>query len=153
MIAPPVFDDVCGILSDMGDDPGVMDFVKLLIPDDMYGIMAVESNRYAQEYLNSHATLAPRSRFRRWTPVSEEEIKGFMAMTIAMGLVKQHSIADYWAKDEVVATPFFGSIMSRDRFMNITSFLHLSHDYQKRGEPGNNPIKTVVGSISHIYIY
>ena len=40
------------------------------------------------------------------------EMKAFLAMIIAMGLVSQENIQDYWSTDEVLFTPFFPQIMS-----------------------------------------
>ena len=33
-------------------------------------------------------------------------------------------LEDYWSMDEVVETPFFGTIMSRNRFELILKILH-----------------------------
>lgn len=49
------------------------------------------------------------------------EIKGFLAVIVAMGLVDQEDIRDYWSTEEVLSTPFFSQIMPRDKFMNIFS--------------------------------
>ena len=131
-----------GINMPLPDDPSIMDFVRIIIPDDMYGIMAMETNRYARDYLNCHATLRPSSRFRQWEDVSVSDMRAFVALTIAMGLVRQDELDDYWSTDEVVATPFFGSIMSRNQFENIMSFFRLAPDNlcPQRGEDGYNPI-------------
>ena len=69
-------------------------------------------------------------------------MKAFLAMIIAMGLVNQENIQDYWSTDEVLSTPFFPQIMSRDKFMNILSFLHLcdNDNYVPRGQAGYNPV-------------
>ena len=59
-----------------------------------------------------------------------------------MGLVNQEDIRDYWSTDKVLSTPFFSQIMSRDKFMNILSFFHLSDNdsYVSRGQAGYNPV-------------
>lgn len=57
--------------------------------------------------------------------MTSSEVKSFLAMIIAMGLVNQESIPDYWSTDEVLSTPFFPGIMSRDKFLNILVFFHV----------------------------
>lgn len=61
------------------------------------------------------------SRIRKWKDVSEGDIKIFLAHLIAMGLVRQSSIARYWEHADIVNTPFFGTYMSRNTFQNILS--------------------------------
>lgn len=46
-------------------------------------------------------------------------MKRFIAMIIAMGLVQHHDIQDYWSKDEMLETPFFGKTMPRNKFLLI----------------------------------
>ena len=33
-----------------------------------------------------------------------------------MGLIQHHTLQDYWATDEVLSTPFFATVMKRNRF-------------------------------------
>ena len=70
------------------------------------------------------------------------DIKAFLAMIIAMGLVNQENIQDYWSTDEVLSTPFFPQLMSRDKFLNILTFFHLcdNDNYVARGHAGYNPV-------------
>ena len=74
--------------------------------------------------------------------VTSGEMKAFLAVKIAMGLVNQENIQDYWSTDEVLSTPFFPQIMSRDKFMNILTFFHLCNNdnYIPRGQEGYNPV-------------
>lgn len=53
-------------------------------------------------------------------------MKAFIAMVIAMGVVKQQDIQDYWSTNEVIRTPFFGQVMARNRFLVIMAFFHLA---------------------------
>ncbi|XP_052269913.1 piggyBac transposable element-derived protein 4-like [Dreissena polymorpha] len=66
----------------------------------------------------------------------------FIAIIMAMGIVNQSNITDYWSRDPVCETPFFPSIMNRDRFLNLISCLHLANNelYVSRGQPGYNPL-------------
>ena len=89
--------------------------------------MARQTNKYARGTIGERDRLPQNSRFRSWPQdgVTPGEMKAFLAMIIAMGLVNQENIQDYWSTDEVLSTPFFPQIMSRDKFMNILSFFSL----------------------------
>lgn len=49
-----------------------------------------------------------------------EELKAFIGMNIAMGMLRLPQIRDYWAHNEILSTPWFPSIMPRDRFFFYT---------------------------------
>ena len=88
--------------------------------------------------------LSLNSRFKTWPEdgVTAGDIKAFLAMIIAMGLVNQENVQDYWSTDEVLSIPFFPQLMSRDKFLNILTFFHLcdNNNYVARGHAGNNPV-------------
>ena len=54
-----------------------------------------------------------------------EEVKAFIGMVLAMGLVQLTDIKDYWATHETLCLPFFRSIIRRDRFLQIYWMLHV----------------------------
>ena len=59
-----------------------------------------------------------------------------------MGLIQHHTLQDYWATDEVLSTPFFATVMKRNRFLLLLSFLHFNNNehYVKRGQDGYDPL-------------
>lgn len=59
-----------------------------------------------------------------------------------MGLVSQIDVSEYWTINPVIAIPFFLSVMSRDRFLLILTFLYLNDNknYLPRGSEGFNPL-------------
>ena len=108
--------------------------------------MARHTNKYARETiasLRARERLSPNSRFSTWPEdgMTPNDVKAFLAMIVAMGLVNQEYIQDYWSTDEVLSTPFFSQIMSRDKFLNILTFFHLCDNdrYVPRGQEGYNP--------------
>ncbi len=77
-------------------------------------------------------------------------------MNIAIGLVNQENIQDYWSTDEVLSTPFLPEIMSWDKFMNILTFFHWcdNDSYVPRGQAGFNPankLGTVFSVVTEIF--
>ncbi|XP_070188662.1 piggyBac transposable element-derived protein 4-like [Littorina saxatilis] len=113
----------------------------LFITEDDYKSIAEETNRYAANYLAT-AQLKEHSRFRSWVQTTWQEMKVFVAMTIAMGMVVQLDFSEYWTTDEVTETPFFRKIMTRDRAYLLMSFFHLANNQNiiRRGLPGHNPL-------------
>jgi len=70
------------------------------------------------------------------------EIINFIAILIAMSLVRQENLIDIWSNDPVTQTPLSQNNMTRDRFLILLSFLHL-HDNTKhipRGAEGHDSL-------------
>ena len=73
-----------------------------------------------------------------------------------MGLVHQQNLHDYWSTDEVIGTTFFATVMSRDRFLLILTFLHFNDNsnYVPRGQEGYDPLYklgTVYHDMTHLF--
>ena len=85
--------------------------------------------------------IKPSSRFNEWKETNPEEIKAFFVVIYNMGLIQHHSPQDYWATDEVISTPFVATVMKRNSFLLLLSFLHNNNEhYVKRGQDGYNPL-------------
>jgi len=54
-----------------------------------------------------------------------------------MGHCQHHSLKDYWSREEQYCTPFYSSVMARDRFFHILRFLHFenSDDHLNHDDP------------------
>ena len=76
----------------------------------------------------------------------------FIGVTIAMGMLRLPRVKDYWSTSNVLSTPWFRSIMSRDRFLEILRYLHLvdSSQQKKKGEEGYDPIFKVRLLVDHL---
>ena len=69
-----------------------------------------------------------------------------------MGLLKLSQIRDYWSTNEVLATPWFPAVMSRDHFFRILRFIHLadSSKQKKEDEEGYDALYKVRPLIDHL---
>lgn len=69
-------------------------------------------------------------------------MKRFIAIVIGMGLVQHQDIQDYWSKDEMLRTPFFGNTMIKNKFLLIMSLFHLNNNDNQvpHGQDGYDPI-------------
>ena len=85
------------------------------------------TNNYAADRLTS----VPRYRsvFRNWRNISLVEMRAFIGVIIQMGLVQLSDIKDYWSRRVTLNWPFFRSVFSRDRFLQIFLMLHVGAKY------------------------
>ena len=83
-----------------------------------------------------------------------EELQAFIAMVIAMGMLRLPRVRDYWCTDEMLSTPWFPAVMSRDRFFKILSNLHVVGEPQqaKKGEEGYDVLFKVRPLIDHLAV-
>ena len=81
-----------------------------------------------------------------------EELLAFIGMNVAMGMLRLPQVRDYWTTHEVLSTPWFPTIMRRDRFFTLLRFLHLadSSKQKKKGEQGYDPLYKVRPIVDHL---
>ena len=60
-------------------------------------------------------------------------VEEFIGINIAMGLLRLPQVRDYWSTSEILSTPWFSTIMSRDRLFAIMKYLHLETKKERRG--------------------
>lgn len=70
----------------------------------------------------------------KWVQVTVEELLAYIGMVIAMGLVNLPSVLDYFATEPILSHPWFPSILSRDRFLLISRYFHISDDINFPGD-------------------
>ncbi|CAC5407995.1 unnamed protein product [Mytilus coruscus] len=66
------------------------------------------------------------ARSNEWSPVSYVEMRAFIGLVLAMGIVKKTSIESYWEASGISETPNYRDVMSRNRFQAILRYLHCS---------------------------
>lgn len=118
------FSGTPGLKDVVQEDLTELDCFNLLFDETFWGVIVEETNRYAEQRIQRQTPLPLFSRLRKWTPVTVDELKVFLALTIAMGLVRKPDIADYFTNEFTYETPFFSKTMSRDRFLLILSNIH-----------------------------
>ena len=57
--------------------------------------------------------------------MTKEEMKGFVAVILNTGIIQLSDIKDYWSTDDTTNLPFFQSVFTRDRFLQIIGALHV----------------------------
>ena len=95
------------------------------------------------ELLSEGADQNPFAQLNKWEDTSLDEMKLFVAYLIVMGILKKNSLEQYWSRDNILNTPFFGHYMSRNHFQNILWNLHVSNPDETnplKGEADHDPL-------------
>ncbi|XP_051551319.1 piggyBac transposable element-derived protein 4 isoform X2 [Myxocyprinus asiaticus] len=76
-----------------------------------------------------------------WQNISIKDFRSYLALVIYMGLLKCSTLTDYWKKSDIYSLPFPAQIMSRSKFLTISSALQISdpkedeENEKKKGTP------------------
>ncbi|KAL7644212.1 UNVERIFIED_CONTAM: hypothetical protein RMT77_005038 [Armadillidium vulgare] len=96
-----------------------------IFPDSIFELMVKSTNAYAKKFLSDKKdNIKKSSRYNAWYDVTIQEMRQFLGLYILMGIIHKPTTNSYWATDKYLSTPTFPSVMKRDRFCNILTFLH-----------------------------
>ena len=134
-VAPPrfPFTGSPGIKVDIEDD-NPLEYLRLFLTDEVIDKIVLETNRYEEQ---QSATQQLFSRRRKWEPVTSEDIWKFLGLLILQGVVGKPLQKWYWTTNKLLATPFFGTVMSEYRFSLIMKYLHFANneEFDERSHP------------------
>ena len=118
----------------ISSDP--MELFSLFFDDKVVSHIVTETNTYAQQCLANTSTV--------WQTTASE-IRAYIGFQILMGINQLPEIRDYWAKDDKLHYNPIASRISRNRFEEISRYLHLADNSQlpARGEPGYSRLQKV----------
>lgn len=114
-----------------------IDFFNLYFDIEVVGLLVEETNRYAQQTLQS-IPHSPHGRLGKWTDCDANEMRRFFGIVIYMGLNVLPTIAHYWRNDELYRS-VVSKVMSRNRFELILRVLHCANNEEHI--PGNRLYK------------
>ena len=92
-------------------------FFDLFFTAEVWNLLVTQTNLYANQKRGATEKSA-------WYPVTVDEMKGWVAIYLCMGIINKPNLPSYWSTDPIMSTPFFGSTMSRTRFLQILRYLH-----------------------------
>jgi hypothetical protein len=107
-----------------------IDCYRYFITDEIIGLMVRETNRYAEQHMETQK-LTKRSKTLQWKPTTNEEMFKFLGIIIEMGLVQMPEIDYYWSKSKLFGCEVIQNTMSRDRFELLLKFYHFSNNRDK----------------------
>ena len=126
--AMPFDDSTSGVTPQCPCDPATASPSELFtafFDDEVVKLLADETNVHFASKRRLGTGWRPHDHRKPWVNVTVPEMYVFLALAMLMIHVKKHRLQDYWAKDEFIATPAFNKHMTRDRFIEILSCLHL----------------------------
>ena len=103
----------------MEPDSHPYEFFCMLWGEETFQELAEQTNLYASQKETG-----------AWVDTSGEEMRSFLGIGLAMGLVRLPSLKDYWSTNPLVATPGIVKGMSRNSFRSILSHLHINDNSQ-----------------------
>ena len=105
--------------------------------EEVLSLIVRETNRFAAQ------CLAAANRTTTWQ-TDMAEIKAYFGFMVVMGVNRLPEIRDYWASDEKLHNTFIASRITRDRFEEITRYLHFIDNtgLPLRDEPGFHRLQT-----------
>ena len=78
------------------------------------------TNTYAEQV----RAAKPEKHKSKWVPADTPSLIKFIGLTFIMGVLKKAQIKDYLTTTPELATPFFGHVMKRDRFVVLLRYLN-----------------------------
>ena len=85
----------------------------------------METNWFKEQQVATHQRF---TRSRKWEPVTREDIWKFIGLIILQGVVGKPLQKWYWTTNKLLATPFFGIVMSGYKFSLIMKYLHFANN-------------------------
>ncbi|GFR62108.1 PiggyBac transposable element-derived protein 4 [Elysia marginata] len=92
------------------------DYFNLFWTDGWWDHLVAETNRYA----------ADQGPNEKWSSVDVTDMKVFIGLMLAMGILQCNVMKDYWRQTKRLFKTQFGKVMARDRFLLIWRYLYLA---------------------------
>ena len=92
-----------------------------------------------------------RSNLADWKDVTVDEMRKFIGIMFAMGLVSLPSYKKYWSRDPIYKNHFFRNIMSREHFEPIMRILHFG-DQPKFGDDRLAKIRMILDHFNKVML-
>ena len=105
-----------GCTATLPENSRPIDYFSLLIDTSILQHVVDQTNVYSQQQTATH-TIGPRSRMNQWgkKPHTISELRQFIALIIAMGIVRYPSVESYWNSSWPFHTKAFSSVSSRKK--------------------------------------
>ena len=112
------FEQRTGPVPNLPADKKAIDFFELFFTERLYRLIVRETNRYVRQ---EEQRLGKQV---NWTELTINEFRTWLGLYFVMGIVQKPTLHSYWDKTGMSATPAFGKVMTRDRFLSILRFVH-----------------------------
>lgn len=134
-------------IDNFSEDPTSLECFELFFSDAVVTLIVEQTNLFHEQ---NHVGRGGGGKNAKWRDVDKGEIYLFIATSFLMAQVKKLTIKDYWTTDVTLATPFFGKIFTRDRYLAILSWLHFS-DNTLETDDKLRKIRSIVTHLRNAY--
>ncbi|XP_066585873.1 piggyBac transposable element-derived protein 4-like [Prorops nasuta] len=111
-----------------------LDYFELFFDHPLFEMIKSQTNLYQEQNPEPY-----RLNMKAWEPVTVNELRVFLALTINMGHIRKSKLENYWSTDPLLSTLIFTTVMCRNRYLQILRYLHFANN----DELGNHPLKKV----------
>lgn len=120
-----------------------LEMFSIFFDEEVLDVIVRETNRYASQVLEGSE--------KTWE-TDVQEIRAYLGFRILMGINRKPEIRDYWSKDEKLHYIPIASRITRDRFEEVTRYLHFvdNSSLPGRGEDGYHRLQKVLPILSMI---
>ncbi|XP_076138380.1 uncharacterized protein LOC143121696 [Alosa pseudoharengus] len=108
-----------GVKQPIPADASPLDVFSCIFTDELWDMLVTETNRYAEQ------TRGQTPANSKWSPVSKTEMKTFVGLCLAFGILKLPTRKDFWRQTKWLYQTNVPKAMPRDRFNMIWRNLHL----------------------------
>ena len=103
----------------MHNNSSCLDYFHLFFTENVYQLIVDESIRFERQQRQ-----LPDNTQGDLYNFTVPELKAWLRLSLAMGLVNKSNLKAFWSTDFVIKTLLFPSTMSRDGYLQILRFLH-----------------------------
>ena len=107
--------------------------------------IVAQTNLYAKQIMEEE-------KYNKWEKITRDELRAYIGFCILMGIANLPALDDYWSTDPVLRYPAIAERISRDRFREISRYLHFvdNTSLPSRGSPGYDRLGKVRPVIDHL---
>lgn len=122
------------VLHRLGSNPTPLNFFDEVFDKHFWQMVTEETNRFAVQVIQGDTTKKKKID-DAWYPVTVDEMKAYIALSIIMTQVKKPCVQMNWSKRVIIYTPIYEQTMPYRRFLGITRFLHFGNsDHEKKND-------------------
>ena len=125
-VTVPPFTGLPGRTTPSGSAP--VEYFQMFFDNTVIDMLVNGTNQHVAEIIarkQSAGAFTPRSRWRKWRPVTPQEMKAVLVVIINMGVMHCLDLTSYWKTSWESNVPFFHDVFSWDRFESIYWGLHI----------------------------
>ena len=115
------FVDNAGPTTVLSGDKREIDFFQLLFPENLFSLIANETNKYADQTQQKKG-----QNNNKWHQTDAKEIHAFIGMRIYMSIVNLPSMKMYWSEDQFFGNFGIADVMIRGRFDKLCQYFHVN---------------------------